>query len=132
MAMTGSCLCGAVRYRIEAEPVATRSCWCRTCQALGAGSATVNVFFPAEAIAVEGNLRAFTSSAESGNRVDYEFCPVCGTPVFVQSEANRALKGVRAGTLDDKGPAKPEKVLWVSEAPSWALMDPATPQEERQ
>src|SRR5680860_386642 len=80
MAMTGGCLCGAVRYSIEAEPRATRACWCRTCQYLGAGSATVNVFFPSEAIDVTGALAAYRSDADSGGVVVHEFCPVCGTP----------------------------------------------------
>jgi len=38
-----------MRYRIEAEPLFGRHCWCRECQYLGAGSGTVNVFFPSDA-----------------------------------------------------------------------------------
>jgi hypothetical protein len=101
MAITGGCLCGAIRYRIEAEPRATRACWCRTCQYLGAGNATVNVFFPSEAIVVEGEIKEYASPADSGAMVAHAFCPVCGTPVFTQSETRRQVKGVRAGTLDD-------------------------------
>lgn len=132
MAVTGGCLCGAVRYSIDAEPTATRACWCRTCQFLGAGSATVNVFFPSEAFTVEGTLTDYACRADSGTVVHQEFCPTCGTPVFTQSETRRQLKGVRAGTLDDPEVGKPQKVLWVSEAPSWVLLDPAVPREERQ
>lgn len=132
MAITGGCLCGAVRYRIEAEPRATRACWCRTCQYLGAGNATVNVFFASDAIAVEGETRTYASPAASGNMVEHTFCPKCGTPVFTQSEARRQVKGVRAGTLDDPELGRPQKVLWVSEAPSWAPFDPAVPRDERQ
>jgi len=42
-AIEGGCLCGAVRLRSEARPLAVWTCWCRLCQYLGAGSATVNV-----------------------------------------------------------------------------------------
>ena len=41
MTITGGCRCGAVRYRIEAETITTRHCWCRDCQFIGAGSGTV-------------------------------------------------------------------------------------------
>jgi hypothetical protein len=132
MAITGGCLCGAVRYRIEAEPRATRACWCRTCQYLGAGNATVNVFFASEAIAVTGALKTYRSRAASGNTVAHAFCPACGTPVFTEAETGRGIKGVRAGTLDDPELGKPQKSLWVSEAPSWAPFDPAVPRDERQ
>jgi hypothetical protein len=27
MTITGGCRCGAVRYRVEAEPLFTRHCW---------------------------------------------------------------------------------------------------------
>src|SRR5215470_14575768 len=46
MTITGGCRCRAVRYSIEAEAITTRHCWCRDCQYIGAGSGTVNVFFP--------------------------------------------------------------------------------------
>ena len=98
MTITGGCRCGAVRYRIEAETITTRHCWCRDCQFIGAGSGTVNVFFPSEAVKVEGALSDYTSHAASGNLMHRQFCPTCGTPVFTQSDARLHMIGVRAGT----------------------------------
>ena len=50
MAITGGCLCGAVRFEIEADaPLGVRQCWCRVCQYLGAGSGTVNAIFRKDA-----------------------------------------------------------------------------------
>ena len=54
---------------------------CRDCQYIGAGSGTVNVFFPSEAVKVEGVLSDYTSAAASGNLMHRQFCPTCGTPV---------------------------------------------------
>ena len=67
MTITGGCLCGAVRYTIEAEPKFIRHCWCRDCQYVGAGGGTVNVFFPTEAVKIEGVLAEHASPAASGN-----------------------------------------------------------------
>jgi hypothetical protein len=53
MKITGGCLCGAVRFSSDAGPITTRTCWCRVCQYIGAGGATVNVCFPSQALAVD-------------------------------------------------------------------------------
>ena len=44
----GNCLCGAVRYRLTAEPLVTRICWCRDCQRISANG-TVNAIVPTAA-----------------------------------------------------------------------------------
>jgi hypothetical protein len=49
MAHSGGCLCGKVRYEIDAEPITARACWCRDCQKVGAGGPTVNAAFPSRA-----------------------------------------------------------------------------------
>jgi hypothetical protein len=132
MTITGGCLCGAVRYAIKAEPVAVRVCWCRDCQKVGAGSGTVNVFFPSEALRLDGALADYVNRADSGNVMHRRFCPACGTPVTTQSEARMHLVGVRAGTLDDPGAIRPELTIWTASAPEWAPIDPALPRTEGQ
>jgi hypothetical protein len=97
MTITGGCLCGAVRYAIEAEPIVTRTCWCADCQKFAGGNATVNVVFPREAVKIEGELRDYSSTAASGNLMHRGFCPKCGTPVTTVSERRPHIIGVRAG-----------------------------------
>ena len=132
MPITGRCLCGAARYSIDALPLGSRSCWCRLCQYIGGGSATVNVCFPRGAITVEGDLRDFRSVADSGNVMHRRFCPICGTHMFSEAESRTHLIFVRAGTLDDPEIGKPASTIWTSEAPTWACMDLNLPRVERQ
>jgi hypothetical protein len=132
MTISGGCLCGAVRYEIEAEPITTRVCWCKLCQKIGAGSGTVNVAFRSDKIKVTGELRDYQCIADSGNKMHRQFCPQCGTPVFTGSEARPHILAVRAGTLDDAEIGKPAITIWTSAAPSWAVFDPDLPQDERQ
>jgi hypothetical protein len=128
----GRCLCGAVRYRSTAEPILTRTCWCRDCQYFASGNATINVVFPKEAVTIEGELRDFASVADSGNRMHRGFCPKCGTQVTSESEARPHLVILRAGTLDDPEIAKSSGAIWTKSAPSWAYIDPDVPHFEGQ
>jgi hypothetical protein len=132
MNVTGGCLCKAVRYQITAAPIRSRACWCRLCQYIGAGTATVNVAFPSDAITIEGQLSDYVSTADSGNILHRRFCPVCGTHVFSEAESRPHLIFVRAGTLDDPETAKPAMTIWTSQAPSWACIDADLPQVEKQ
>jgi hypothetical protein len=132
MEITGGCLCKAVRYTISAAPTVTRTCWCRVCQYIGAGSATVNVFFPNAALAVNGELSDYRMVADSGNVMHRRFCPACGTHLFSASEARPQLVGVRVGTLDDRELARPAMTIWTTSAPSWACFDERLPKVERQ
>ncbi len=132
MAVKGGCLCGAVRYEINASPITCRICWCRTCQAFGAGGGTVNVCFSSNAIRVRGQLRDYVSIAASGNVMHRRFCPQCGVHLFSEAEARPHVTFVRAGSLDDPGIAKPSSTIWVSQAPSWAYIDPRLPRVEGQ
>ena len=132
MEIAGGCLCSSVRYRVTAEPIVTRTCWCRLCQYLGAGGATVNVCFPSSAIAIEGELRDYRSIADSGNVMHRRFCPTCGTHLFSEAESRPHLIFVRAGTLDDPSIAKPAMTIWTSQAPGWACIDQSIPRAEGQ
>lgn len=130
--IVGGCLCGAVRYQITAAPIITRMCWCRDCQYWAAGNATVNVCFPSDAIVIKGELRDYSSTADSGNVMHRRFCPVCGTQMFSESDARPHLIFVRAGTLDDPHIAQPAANIWASSAPAWACMNENLPKFDRQ
>jgi hypothetical protein len=126
------CLCGAVRVAVAADPLLARACWCRLCQYLAAGSASVNVAFPAEAVTFTGEVRWRQDVADSGNVMHRGFCPECGTPIFSKSDARPHLVIIRAGALDDPELLPPQGTIWTDEAPRWAQIDSALPRFERQ
>ena len=112
---TGQCLCGAVRFKLAADPLVTRICWCRDCQHLAANG-TVNMLVP----------------ADSGNAVTRQFCPTCGTHLFAKVSARPQFRVVRAGNLDDPSSIKPALNIWSSRAPAWACLDPTLEQVDKQ
>lgn len=128
---TGRCLCGAVSFKLSAEPLAARICWCRDCQHASANG-TANLFVAADHLAVNGELAEYTKTADSGNQITRQFCPVCGTQMFGKSSARPQFRVVRAGNLDDPSSIKPSANIWASSAPVWACLDTTLERVEKQ
>ena len=128
MPHAGHCLCGQLRYTVAAEPVGARACWCRDCQYLASGSATVNVLFPDDAVSFSGKVGTSLRTADSGNSVERGFCPACGSQIYSRTvePAGQPIR-IRAGTLDNPELMAPQALIWVDSAPSWAVLDPALP-----
>lgn len=116
---SGRCLCGQVTFTLSEEPVGARACWCRVCQYLSSGNASLGVFFRKQALAVTGETHAYASASEAGNIISRRFCQRCGTPLFseVLSEGEHLV--VRLGALDDREGGEPQAVIWTRSAPSW-------------
>lgn len=128
---TGRCLCGAVSFKLDNDPLLTRICWCRDCQHLAANG-TVNMLVPADGLSITGALAEHTKTAASGNEVTRMFCPSCGTHLFAMSSARPQFRVIRAGNLDDPSSVKPASNIWTSSAPAWACLDSSLERVEQQ
>jgi len=128
MTHSGHCLCGAVTVAIDAEPVGARMCWCRDCQYIASGSATVNVLFPEDAVHFTGEIGTFRMIADSGNTVERGFCKSCGSQLFSRTLEPAGLPmRIRAGTLDNPDLMPPQAIIWTDSAPAWVRLDPDLP-----
>lgn len=128
---TGHCLCGAVRFTVEADPIAVRVCWCRDCQHI-APNGTVNMLTHSASLHVTGTLAEHTKVAASGNEVTRQFCPTCGTHLFARSNARPQFVVIRVGNLDEPSSVQPTVNIWVASAPQWACLDAALTRVEQQ
>ena len=129
----GGCLCGQVRFAIDADPLGARSCWCRDCQRIASGSATVNVLFPEDAVQITGELGLFNMVADSGNTVERGFCTRCGAQIYSRTTQPTGLPmRIRAGTLDNPELIAPSATIWADSAPSWAPIDAALERHAKQ
>ena len=128
MASTGKCLCGAVTIAMTGQPLGVVQCWCRQCQTLAAGGPAHNAIFKSEDVTITGPLGCCSYIAASGNTPTTHFCASCGTQIYGQSSAVPQLVAVRLGTLDQPHGLKPHVAIWTSEAPKWAVIDPALEQ----
>jgi hypothetical protein len=125
--VTGRCFCGAVRFQFDEPPIATRACWCRDCQYLSSGNASINAIFRTRSFKLTGTVGEYVSTADSGNTMRRRFCPKCGTQLFSEALSRPELIVVRAGALDDPEIGRPASFIWTASAPDWGLVDKDLP-----
>ncbi len=127
--VAGSCLCGSVRYRSDAEPAMTAVCHCENCQRQSGTALSIIVGVPAGSIVFENeaNLATYADRAESGRSVNRRFCKNCGSPIVSLVEMMPNLHFIKAGTLDDKSWLKPTMHLWTDSAQPWVEIPEGMP-----
>jgi len=130
--VTGRCFCGAVQFEFDQAPLAFRACWCRDCQYLATGNASINAVFKTEGFKVTGEVGEYVSTADSGNVMRRQFCPKCGTPLFGRSSRRADIMIVRVGALDDREVGGPQSFIWTASKPSWGHVDHSLPNCEAQ
>lgn len=119
--LTGRCLCGAVSYTVEAEPVVQAVCHCTDCQRQTGNPYSVIVGVPRAALSVEGDtLSSYTTIGEDhGGETERSFCSACGAPVFSHAAVMPEVVFIKAGSLDDASWVQPTVEAWTSSAQPW-------------
>jgi hypothetical protein len=120
----GGCVCGAVRYRVKAKPQAGLVCHCNWCQRRsGSAFAFVAYFNEGDVEFLRGRMTAYEHrSDETGRWLKIEFCPVCGTPVSHTTELRPGLRGISAGTLDERDWFPIDRHIWSRSARPWVAI----------
>lgn len=121
MAIEGNCLCGAVSYSCDADPVFTALCHCADCQRQTGTASSIVVGVPVDSIQVHGDSlsRYTTIGDDHGGPTHREFCSNCGSPIVSRVEAMPDLVFIKAGTLNDKSWLQPTLEVWGRSAQSW-------------
>lgn len=78
MTWSGECLCGEVRYEVEAEPLWIGHCHCSMCRRQTGAAVGTYVGFPAGTVRWLGRE---PSRYHSSQHVDRSFCPACGSTI---------------------------------------------------
>jgi len=130
MKISGSCTCGAITYECSTDPVMQGNCHCRECQRMTGSAYSATMFFPEQSVRINGDVKYFIRTGDSGSEVSRGFCPACGTQLFGKPGIMKGLIGVRAGTLDDPNNYHPAVDLFTRSAASWDHMNPSIPKFE--
>jgi len=115
--VTGGCLCGAIRFEIDADALGGGFCYCRDCQVVSGGMPGAVMVFPRGAYRLlKGDPKIHMSTSDQGVRVGRAFCPDCGTHLSAWNEHHQAIIPVRVGALDQPSAFAPSANLWTRSA----------------
>jgi hypothetical protein len=117
-ALTGGCLCGGVRYEIDAPLLGAGYCHCTRCQRRTGTAASANGTVAPGAFRVtqgEQLVRAWQPPDGWAKC----FCSVCGSALFSRDPDDPSHVGVRLGTLDGDPGVRPSARKHVASAAVW-------------
>ena len=116
--LTGGCLCGAVRFELDAAPQSASWCHCTRCQRRTGTAAS------AQARAEPGSFRLLQGEqalrefkpADGWAKV---FCGECGSQLWSRSPDEPPVMGIRMGAFDHDPGVRPSYRQYVDYAASW-------------
>ncbi|MGE5270529.1 MAG: GFA family protein [Thiohalocapsa sp.] len=117
--LTGGCLCGRVRYTLSGEPAFTALCHCKNCQRYTGSAFEAVVVYPSAAVSLQGELKTYHDTGDSGKQVRRRFCPNCGSGVIAEVDIMPGVTIVLAGTLDDASSYTPGMEIYCGSAQPW-------------
>jgi len=123
MVHEGGCLCGAVRFKTQGEPINVRICHCRICQKSMGSPFFARALFDQKAITLEGPTGRFPTS----ERLERVFCQTCGTRLAAWRK-NGTAAGLALALFDERNAFAPTEHIWTSEKIDWVCVADGLPQ----
>jgi hypothetical protein len=120
----GSCLCGAIRYRVSGEAIARTLCHCASCRRATGGVTVAWAVFAKSHVEIErGEVREYSSSPG----IYWGSCPGCGSLVTYRRDTRPDHIDITTATLDDPDRFPPTVEIWTRERIAWEQLNPALP-----
>jgi len=103
MKHAGKCLCGAVSFVTEGEPVRAMACHCTTCKLRTGAPYGIGVYFEeANVIFLKGELKQHRFSSDTTGRwIQNDFCAECGSTVSWTTQMRPGLRAIAGGSYDN-------------------------------
>ncbi len=119
--LQGGCLCGRVRYTVNATPRSVSLCHCRNCRKQSGSNRSMNWVVAQEDLQIIGDLSSYEDVGDSGRPVLRQFCGHCGSPIRTLAQLLTGVAVLKAGTLDESPERAPQYALYTRRAAAWEL-----------
>ena len=118
---TGSCLCGAVKFRVSGPLRPVVACHCEQCRKTS-GHYVAATSAPRDAITIEGDVTWYASSPTARRG----FCGICGSSLFWDGPGQNV--SIHAGTLDGETGLSVTGHIFCADKGDYYEIDPDLPQ----
>lgn len=119
----GGCACGAVRYRLEGDPLIVHCCHCLDCQRQTGSAFVLNALIESDRVTLlSGEPQPVTVPTDSGRPHDIYRCPNCQTALWSDYGRRGWLWFVRAGTLDEPSALSPGVHIYTRSKLPWLTL----------
>jgi hypothetical protein len=123
----GGCACGAVRYRLAAEPMFVHCCHCLNCQRQTGSAFAINLLIESDRVELlRGTPEPVQVPRDDGSTQRIFRCPDCEVAVFSEY-SSKAVRFVRGGTLDEPRKVTPDVHIFTRSKVEWVELPPQTP-----
>jgi hypothetical protein len=119
---SGGCLCGALRYEAEGEPLHSGHCYCRDCRKASGSGFIPFMIFAASAVRFSGAAVQVRSTAHHGGEAVRNRCADCGSLVFGGELGKDDSHTIYAGSLDEPARFRPGLAIFIRDRPDWAML----------
>lgn len=126
----GGCACGAVRYRLKAEPIVVNCCHCNNCQRQTGSAFAVNAVIETANVELLSGDVEVVSVPREGAPHDIHRCPKCRTAVWSDYGRRPGVRFVRVGTLDDNEALRPTAHIFTKAKVPWLQLSGDIPAYE--
>ena len=121
--ITGSCLCGSIKFKVTRPFTVFRYCHCSRCQKATGAAHAANAFLPATQFKwLAGETLAKRFDLPGAKRFAVAFCTQCGTRVPHKTGENMLIP---AGLLDGDPGVRPDNSIFWKYKAAWYV----SPQE---
>ena len=117
------CCCGSLRAEATREPAFLGACHCTECQRRTGSAFGVGTYFPKEQVHTEGPSKVYVRGSDSGRKIEFHFCPDCGSTVFWYGELFPDLIGIAFGAFADPSTPWPTLSVWETTRHPWVSFD---------
>jgi hypothetical protein len=128
--LSGSCLCGAVRYVAAGEEQRFYHCHCSRCRKVSGTGHASNLFMQGTLTWSSGEELIKSFKLPEAERFTNSFCEVCGSrvPRFIEK---LGMVFIPAGSLDDEPGLRPQARIFLDSRAGWSCDESVLPQFEQ-